>query len=96
MAICKPCCWTWPTILPPDCIWTAPWLDVPGAGTLEPLRRTLIEHVGQEIEKAFERTRTACESHHLVEVLEFFTSLGWHPSSESGLALWQFWEKLSG
>jgi hypothetical protein len=69
--------------------------DVPGDGTLEPLRQILIEEVGREVEQGCLRPHSESEARHLAEVLAFLTEHGWRPSPNSRLSLWELWERLA-
>jgi O-acetyl-ADP-ribose deacetylase (regulator of RNase III) len=65
------------------------------SGPLEPLRRTLLDDVGRQVEEAYERGRcSADEARTLAAVLECLTRLGWRPQGR-GLALWQLWQWLA-
>jgi hypothetical protein len=65
-------------------------------GPLEPLRRTLIDEVGRQLEEAYRRREcSADEARTLAEVLGCLTHLGWRPQGRY-LALWQLWQWLAG
>jgi hypothetical protein len=69
--------------------------DVPGTGSLERLRRTLIEEVGREVEQGSRGPWGPGDAQHLAEVLAFLTDHGWRPDPGSGVALWQLWGRLA-
>ncbi len=63
--------------------------DVPGIGTLAPLRRTLIDDVGRAVEESCQGPCTEDDARQLAETLTFLTEHGWRPAGRSLSGLWE-------
>lgn len=69
--------------------------DVTTGESLEPVRRTLGEQVGGELEAACRGPLDEGQARNLAEVLAFLAAHGWRPNPRTGRMLWQMWARLA-